>query len=77
MDNFEWHLGFEPRFGLVEINYSTLKRHIRPSALVYTDIIQHNGIPHSLLRFVGHTVQAGEVLEKRQNEMLKEIDKRT
>lgn len=75
-DNFEWHLGFNPRFGLVEIDYSTQKRLIRPSALVYTDIIQHNGIPHSLLRFIGHTVQAEEVLEKRQKEIAKEIEKK-
>ena len=74
IDNFEWHLGFEPKFGLVEVDYSSLKRHLRPSALVYTDIIQHNGIPHSLLRFIGHTVQAEEVLEKRQKEIEKEIE---
>ena len=73
IDNFEWHLGFEPRFGLVEVDYETERRHIRPSALVYTDIIQHNGIPHSLLRFIGHTVQAEEVLEKRYKEIEKEI----
>lgn len=74
LDNFEWHRGFEPRFGLVEVDYSTQARHLRPSALVYTDIIQHNGIPHSLLRFIGHTVQAEEVLEKRYKEIEKEID---
>lgn len=72
LDNFEWHLGFEPRFGLVEVDYETLERRIRPSALVYTDVIQHNGIPHSLLRFIGHTVQAEEVLEKRYKELEKE-----
>lgn len=76
LDNFEWHLGFEPRFGLVEVDYQTQARHIRPSALVYTDIIQHNGIPHSLLRFIGHTVQAEEVLEKRQKEIQKELEDR-
>ncbi|MBI2314779.1 glycoside hydrolase family 1 protein [Candidatus Daviesbacteria bacterium] len=75
IDNFEWRLGFNPRFGLVEVDYQNQKRHIRPSALVYTDIIQHNGIPHSLLRFIGHTVQAEEVLEKRQKEIAKEITK--
>ncbi|MBI2196814.1 glycoside hydrolase family 1 protein [Candidatus Daviesbacteria bacterium] len=74
LDNFEWHLGFEPKFGLVEVDLKTQARHIRPSALVYTDIIQHNGIPHSLLRFIGHTVQAEEVLEKRQKEIEKEIN---
>lgn len=76
LDNFEWHLGFEPRFGLVEVDYSNQTRHIRPSALVYTDIIQHNGIPHSLLRFIGHTVQAEEVLQKRQKEIQKDIEKK-
>jgi len=75
IDNFEWHRGFEPRFGLIEVDYQTQQRKIRPSALVYTDIIQHNGIPHSLLRFIGHTVQAEEVLEKRYKEMLKESQK--
>lgn len=71
IDNFEWHRGFDPRFGLIEVDYSTQERHIRPSALVYTDIIQHNGIPHSLLRFIGHTVNAEEVLEKRYKEIVK------
>lgn len=73
IDNFEWHRGFDPRFGLIEVVYNNFARRIRPSALVYTDIIQQNGIPHSLLRFIGHTVQAEEVLEKRQKEMEKEI----
>lgn len=71
VDNFEWSKGFQPRFGLVEVDYATLERRIRPSALVYTDIIAHNGIPHSLLRFIGHTVQAAEVLEKRLKEELR------
>lgn len=77
LDNFEWHLGFEPRFGLVEMNYASQARNIRPSALTYTDIIQHNGIPHSLLRFLGHTVQAEEVLEKRYKEIQKAIELET
>lgn len=64
IDNFEWHLGFEPRFGLVEIDYDSLKRTIRPSALVYAQIIAANGIPHTLLRFIGHTVSTEEVLKR-------------
>jgi beta-glucosidase len=39
LDNYEWAHGFEKRFGLVEINYDTLERTIRPSAYVYRDII--------------------------------------
>lgn len=62
IDNFEWHRGFEPRFGLVEVDYETQKRHIRPSAKVYAEIIKNNGIPHKLMRFIGHTVQAEEVI---------------
>ena len=39
LDNFEWDKGFWPRFGLVEVNYKTMKRTIRPSALEYKKII--------------------------------------
>ncbi len=39
LDNFEWDKGFWPRFGLLEVNYRTMKRKIRPSALVYRDVI--------------------------------------
>ncbi len=44
MDNYEWALGFEKRFGLVEINYETLERKIRPSAYIYKDICEKNAI---------------------------------
>lgn len=40
LDNYEWAYGFEKRFGLVEVNYNTLERKIRPSALVYKRIIE-------------------------------------
>ena len=39
MDNFEWDSGFWPRFGLVEIDYKTLERKVRPSAFAYKKII--------------------------------------
>lgn len=44
LDNYEWALGFEKRFGLVEVNYETLERTIRPSAYVYKEIIERNGV---------------------------------
>ncbi|MCF7815827.1 MAG: glycoside hydrolase family 1 protein [Candidatus Pacebacteria bacterium] len=44
LDNYEWVLGYEKRFGLVEINYETLERTIRPSAYIYKQICQQNGV---------------------------------
>jgi beta-glucosidase len=40
LDNFEWDKGFWPRFGLVEVDYKTLERKIRPSAWAYRRIIE-------------------------------------
>ncbi|MFM2374468.1 MAG: hypothetical protein RLZZ234_463 [Candidatus Parcubacteria bacterium] len=40
LDNYEWALGFEKRFGLIGINYETLERTPRPSAYVYKAIIE-------------------------------------
>lgn len=44
LDNYEWALGFEKRFGLVEINYQTMDRKIRPSAYVYKEICDTNSV---------------------------------
>ena len=44
LDNYEWALGYEKRFGLVEIDYETLERKIRPSAYVYKEICEQNGL---------------------------------
>lgn len=44
LDNFEWDKGFEPRFGLVEIDYKTLKRIPRPSSVKYAEICKNNSI---------------------------------
>lgn len=42
MDNLEWEIGFWPRFGLVEVDYKTMERRIRPSAWEYAKICQEN-----------------------------------
>lgn len=42
LDTFEWDKGFWPRFGLVEIDYETMERKIRPSAFEYAKICKEN-----------------------------------
>ncbi len=37
-DNYEWQNGYGPRFGLVEIDYATQKRTVRPSAKIFKEI---------------------------------------
>ena len=44
LDNYEWAHGFDKRFGLVEIDFDTLERKIRPSAYVYKEIIEANAL---------------------------------
>lgn len=44
IDNFEWAEGFSPRFGLYSVDYITLKRTPRQSALLYKNIISNNGL---------------------------------
>jgi beta-glucosidase len=43
MDNFEWASGFRPRFGLVRVDYKTLKRTPKQSAWWYNQVIEGNG----------------------------------
>ena len=43
MDNFEWAEGYKHRFGLVHINYETLKRTVKDSAFWYKKVIETNG----------------------------------
>ena len=43
MDNFEWGLGYRPRFGLVHVDYETLARTPKDSARWYAGVIRTNG----------------------------------
>lgn len=64
IDNMELHRGFDPRFGLIEVDFETQKRTPRLSSRVYKEIIEHNGIPHYLLKLLGHGIQVEEVLKQ-------------
>ena len=43
LDNFEWALGYDERFGLVYVDFQTGKRTVKDSAYDYAEIIRTNG----------------------------------
>ncbi|CAM9335956.1 unnamed protein product [Discosporangium mesarthrocarpum] len=42
MDNFEWAFGYSKRFGIVYVDYNTLKRTTKSSALWYKEVMATN-----------------------------------
>src|SRR6185312_1119814 len=44
MDNFEWKLGYDQRFGLVHVDYATQERTVKDSGLFYAQLAQANGL---------------------------------
>ena len=43
LDNFEWALGYEKRFGIVHVDFGTQKRTIKDSGLWYSKVVKSNG----------------------------------
>ncbi|MGB9709562.1 MAG: family 1 glycosylhydrolase [Infirmifilum sp.] len=48
-DNYEWENGFEPKFGLYEVNLLTKARRARKSVQLYKDIVQNNALRNEYL----------------------------
>jgi beta-glucosidase len=44
MDNFEWAWGYSKRFGMVHVDYQTLVRTPKDSALWFRDVIKNNAV---------------------------------
>jgi beta-glucosidase len=44
MDNFEWALGYRPRFGLVHVDYETQQRSVKDSGRFYGELARSNGL---------------------------------
>ena len=45
VDNFEWDLGWDLRFGLHELDLVTGERRARPSAALYGELARGNALP--------------------------------
>jgi len=44
MDNFEWALGYRPRFGVVYVDYGTLRRIPKDSARFVREVFTRNAV---------------------------------
>lgn len=44
MDNYEWHTGYDPRFGIIFVDYRTQERIWKDSAFWYQNVIAKNEI---------------------------------
>ncbi len=44
LDNFEWALGYEKRFGLVRVDYATQERRVKESGRWYADVIANRAL---------------------------------
>jgi beta-glucosidase len=44
LDNLEWSLGFTKRFGIVHVDFETLKRTPKKSAAFYREVIRNGGV---------------------------------
>jgi beta-glucosidase len=44
MDNFEWGFGYSKRFGIVQVNYTTMERTPKLSAHYFSAVIRENRV---------------------------------
>lgn len=44
LDNFEWALGYDKRFGIIHVDYASQERCLKDSALWYKSVISNNAV---------------------------------
>ena len=44
LDNFEWSLGYQKRFGIIYIDYETQLRTYKDSAYWYSEVVKRNSL---------------------------------
>jgi beta-glucosidase len=48
LDNFEWALGYAHRFGIVHVDFDTLDRKVRDSAMFWSSVARSGLVPSEL-----------------------------
>ena len=49
MDNFEWAEGYRPRFGIVHVDWDTLRRTVKDSGKLYRRVIGTDAVPSGVV----------------------------
>ncbi len=49
-DNFEWAEGYQPRFGLVPIDFSTQQRTVKSSGYWYSQLLQSSALKNAVIK---------------------------
>jgi len=49
LDNFEWEFGLSERFGIVHVDYDSLKRTVRASGKFYGEISKNGGVTEAMI----------------------------
>ncbi|MFI1400652.1 GH1 family beta-glucosidase [Streptomyces sp. NPDC020681] len=61
LDNFEWAMGYSQRFGIVHVDFDTMRRSVKDSGRYFAQVIADNAVPAGLLVPNGPPVGEGDL----------------